>query len=266
MEEQEYNDQDSMPETGSIGIDEAMHHLKATVHDLRLKDACSRQKIRKLERDNHNLKTQIQELDTDIKSIEKQKGTDEQYLLKQQEIIVNLEIADAIKGEKVSQVDTLKDRVKLLKASNKRINQFEKDLRDATYNYDTNCSKILELQEIGEQVEDVDDEDKPSLVNELLVKIIDVLEKSVKAKEDQIECFKDGMERENNILSKQKAEIDQRYDQIKQLRVSTQKQIFELEKRLAYVEEGQGQDPDIGDSYSSLSAAQDSPIQGNLWL
>ena len=53
-----------------------------------------------MEKTNDKMEQKVGELKSNIEGLEKQKATDEQYLMKQQEIIVKLEMAEEI--EKVS--------------------------------------------------------------------------------------------------------------------------------------------------------------------
>jgi predicted Holliday junction resolvase-like endonuclease len=80
----------------SEGLSEAMNHMKQTLHDLRLHDAIHRQEIRKMERDNGKMENKMAELKLTIANFEKQKSVDEQYLMKQQEIITKSEMAEEI--------------------------------------------------------------------------------------------------------------------------------------------------------------------------
>lgn len=80
----------------SEAISEAMGNMKQTLHDLRLNDAIHRQEIRKMERDNGKMEKRMAELKNTIANLEKQKAVDEQYLMKQQEIITKSEMAEEI--------------------------------------------------------------------------------------------------------------------------------------------------------------------------
>jgi chromosome segregation ATPase len=95
MDEQS-NAEESSIANHSMGLEHAMDHLKSTLHEMKLQDAIHRQEIRKLEKENDKHENKISELKETIKNHEKQKSTDEQYLLKQQEIIINLEIAEKL--------------------------------------------------------------------------------------------------------------------------------------------------------------------------
>jgi hypothetical protein len=93
--------------------------MRETVHSLKLQDAIHRQEIRKLERANKALQSQDSgQLAAKLAELEKQKAVDEQYLLKQQELIVRLELASEL-GEKRSESDRLKEKLKSQRASNK---------------------------------------------------------------------------------------------------------------------------------------------------
>lgn len=80
----------------SEALSESMGNMKQTLHDLRLSDAIHRQEIRKMERDNDKMEKRMAELKNTIANLEKQKAVDEQYLMKQQEIITKSEMAEEI--------------------------------------------------------------------------------------------------------------------------------------------------------------------------
>jgi septal ring factor EnvC (AmiA/AmiB activator) len=96
MEDSQYQEEMSEAGNQSMGIDQALDHLKNTLHEMKLQDAIHRQNIRKLEKTNDKMEQKIGELKSNIEGLEKQKSTDEQYLMKQQEIIVKLEMAEEI--------------------------------------------------------------------------------------------------------------------------------------------------------------------------
>jgi uncharacterized protein YaaN involved in tellurite resistance len=94
--EEKYLQEEIEDQSQPDGVDEALDHMKQTLHDMKLQDAIHRQEIRKLERDNDKMETKIQELTSNISGLEKQKLTDEQYLMKQQEVITKSEMAEEI--------------------------------------------------------------------------------------------------------------------------------------------------------------------------
>lgn len=91
MEEENFEDQ-SQAESQSLGVEQALDHLKETLHQLKLQDAIHRQEIRKLEKNNDKYEKKIDTLKGTISGLEKQKATDETYLMKQQEIITKAEM------------------------------------------------------------------------------------------------------------------------------------------------------------------------------
>lgn len=91
--EEEYPQEESEIINQSEGLDEALDHMKKTLHEMKLQDAIHRQDIRKLEKGNDRMEKKIEELKTTAKKLEKQKAIDEQYLKKQQEVITKSEMA-----------------------------------------------------------------------------------------------------------------------------------------------------------------------------
>jgi chromosome segregation ATPase len=90
----EYQEENQESENLSLGLDQALDHLKNTLHQMKLQDAIHRQEIRKLEKDNDKSEAKINELKSSMATSQKQKKTDEQYLFKQQEVIVKLEMSE----------------------------------------------------------------------------------------------------------------------------------------------------------------------------
>lgn len=174
--DQQYLNEESEAGTESTGVEQALEHFKSTLHEMKLQDAIHRQTIRKLERDNDNMEQKMSELKQNIDQVEKQKKTDEQYLMKQQEVIVNLEMSEEIKGEKPTESEQYKDRVKFKKASLNRTKDLQSAMRETAFKSQTVSDEISELRENSARIEEIPEENRPSLVKDLLVKMIDVLE------------------------------------------------------------------------------------------
>lgn len=94
--------------------------------------------------------------------------------------------------------------------------------------------------------------------------MIDLLEKSVQAKEHEIEVLKKHVEIDNKATSDEISDIDRRSAGIKKLRVNAQKQIFELEKKLNYIENdlGEGAQPDV-ENLDELDLNKEATITNN---
>ena len=127
-EEQEYSDISMQQMDDQTEPDDyvEIRHMRETVHNMKLQDAIHRQTQRKIQRDNQRLEADSAKQLKSLAELEAQKGTDEQYLLKQQELIVKSEMAAEL-GDKVSEVDTLKDRIKAQRAANRASQEFLTD-------------------------------------------------------------------------------------------------------------------------------------------
>ena len=126
--DQEYSDISSQQMDDQTEPDDyvEIRHMRETVHNMKLQDAIHRQTQRKIQRDNQRLEANSAKQLKSLAELEAQKGTDEQYLLKQQELIVKSEMAAEL-GDKVSEVETLKDRIKAQRAANRASQEFLAD-------------------------------------------------------------------------------------------------------------------------------------------
>lgn len=285
--EDPFENAESIMSAQSEGVEEALEHYKSILHDLRLQDAIYRQKIRKLENQNYQLD-----------KVEKSKsGEDEQYLMKQQEMIVTLEMAEEIPGERATEIETFKDRLKFKNTSLKRAKNLQSNLREAAYKTQCTAENIAELYNNIARVESMPDNNKPTFVKDLMVKLINSLEslesQSVQTKANntsvassknesktttkgkgkqentkagqkpsqgaelktaKLSTFDDGIfkvsyiqfsnfkiciltyQKDNQALRGEISDLERRDKEIKRLRVNAQKQIFNIEKKLNYIE------------------------------
>lgn len=89
LEYTEQNDDSPIRDDQSEALTETLAQMRDTVHNLKLQDAIHRQEIRKLERSNKKLEgLDSADQAKKLAELEKQKAVDEQYLMKQQELIV----------------------------------------------------------------------------------------------------------------------------------------------------------------------------------
>jgi len=68
-------------------FNEAMERMKKTIEEIHLRDAMNAKQIQKLRAEIGGLKERIGNLDVDLKSTEKTKELDSNYLLKQEEVL-----------------------------------------------------------------------------------------------------------------------------------------------------------------------------------
>ena len=165
--EDPFENAESIVSAQSEGVEEALEHMKSVLHELRLQDAIYRQKIRKLENQNYELSKS---------EISSKAGEDEQYLMKQQELIVTLEMAEEIPGERATEVETYKDRLKFKNSSLKRSKELQASLRDVAHKGQYITEDIAELYNNISRVEKIPDNNKPVFVKDLMVKLINSLE------------------------------------------------------------------------------------------
>ena len=72
--------------------------------------------------------------DKTLDGYKKQSGTDEKYLLQQQELIVKLEMASEL-GERANETDSLRDEVKARRAANQKQTEFVQEYQHIVHQY-----------------------------------------------------------------------------------------------------------------------------------
>ncbi|CAI2372305.1 unnamed protein product [Moneuplotes crassus] len=268
--EEMYLEGESEIQIQSEGIDEAVTYMKQTLHDMKLQDAIHRQDIRKLEKGNSKMEEKIEKLKKNIDQLEKQKTTDTQYLLKQNEFLTKVLMAKKIDASNeetgkpnTKTTDTHKERLKNKKESVKRT----KELVDITNELEYKSSSILgEAQQLNQDIEQVEkypEEHRSAIVKSLFMNMMNLMEnldsaskvsdykgdtsalsqntstlnksESKLAKQDVLDCK---ISNDNDIIKKQIEDIDFRTSVIKKMRISAQKDIFEIEKKLDFIEKG----------------------------
>mmetsp|Transcript_3417 Transcript_3417/g.2871 ORF Transcript_3417/g.2871 Transcript_3417/m.2871 type:complete len:304 (-) Transcript_3417:198-1109(-) len=242
--------------------------MKKTLHDMKLQDAIHRQNIRKLEKGNN--KSEIEELETTVTQLEKQKAIDEQYLLKQQEIITKSELTQNLeaavskpkgKNSKSVGMDTHKEQLKYKKESLVRAQEVLETTKDLEYKTGRIVGDVHQLSEDAEQIEKYPEEDRAPIVKKLFMTMMELMEnldavakpenskvnvsklshsRTFTKKSDKFtkgDILDIALAEDNEIIKKQIEDIDTKNSVVKRMRVSAQKGIFNLEKKLKYIED-----------------------------
>jgi len=90
---------------------DTISNMREVLHNMKLQDAIHRQNIWKLEWENKNLETESAGQQKTLNELNKQKSIDEQYLIKQQELIFKIEMAAEL-GERPTDTENLKEQIK----------------------------------------------------------------------------------------------------------------------------------------------------------
>ena len=136
------------------------------------------------------------------------------YLLKQQELIVKSEMATEL-GEKVSEVDTLKDLIKAQRAANRASQDFLTDYSAKVDRMAVYADKIHQLRELAAQIPQTDERHQGKLVNETYAKLIELLEGSIQAREDSARVLRDGYTQQLDTLKTNKDALTAKTGKVK---------------------------------------------------
>ena len=101
-----------------------------------------------------------------------------------------------------------------------------------TQDFKSYSDKINELDDLTNQIPDAADEHQGRLFNESLVRMMGLLEESVKIKERELEILKSGYGAHHKVMREKNEVIKQKTIKVKKIRVSTQKEIVDIEWKL----------------------------------
>lgn len=134
-------------------LSETLANMRETVHNMKLNDAIHRQNARKMERENRKLEDESSKQQKHLTELERQKAIDEQYLIKQNELIYKLQTATQL-GERANESDNLKDEIREQRESNRENLEFVQQLEEKVDEIETYFAKMKELDELTDLIPD----------------------------------------------------------------------------------------------------------------
>ena len=201
--------------------------LKEYVHELKLKGAISRQELAKAQRENQQLQEEIKQLEEETKKLEKTLASDERYLQRQEEelsvlraaIVPNPEALNRRIEELTREIEASKECVSDLKRSQER----EISLCVEAKNEQMRLKELLTAGNIPEALT-------------LMKHQISIYEEQLSCKEKASKLVEERYQKHLELVDKEKNDLQQELEQVKSARVNDQRTLYDLERRVAYLE------------------------------
>ncbi|CDW83664.1 UNKNOWN [Stylonychia lemnae] len=218
-----------------IILQESLQSIKETNHQLKLNDAITRNKIRKTERDCEVLKEEQSKIQKIIAKVEKQHNTDQQYLMKQQELKARYEIDLSLLS--LNNLDQGSEIKAKLQSENLNLKQLQ-DQMQHSQNDSQQCLQQLNQIELmlNQPLQSSQPGETPQgmntdALNQIIIEVVDVYERSIKRKNGEIDMIKSCLVKEKQKLQDDKDKIQKQVKLLQQKRVQQQKSLCELEKK-----------------------------------
>jgi len=211
----------------SLVTDDPQPDLKEYVHELKLKGAISRQELAKAQRENQQLQDEIKQLEEETKKLEKTLASDERYLQRQEEelsvlraaVVPNPEALTKRLEELGREIDASKECVASLKRSQER----EIALCVEAKNEQMRLRDLLSAGNVPEALA-------------LMKHQINIYEEQLNCKETAAKLVEGRYQRHLELVEKEKNDLQRELDSVKEARVNDQRALYDLERRVAYLE------------------------------
>lgn len=211
----------------SLVSDDPQPDLKEYVHELKLKGAISRQELAKAQRENQQLQDEIKQLEEETKKLEKTLASDERYLQRQEEelsvlraaVVPNPEALNKRLEELSREIDASKECVASLKRSQER----EIALCVEAKNEQMRLRDLLSAGNVPEALA-------------LMKHQINIYEEQLSCKEVAAKLVEERYQRHLELVEKEKNDLQRELDSVKEARVNDQRALYDLERRVAYLE------------------------------
>ena len=200
--------------------------LREYVHELKLKGAISRQELAKSQRENQQLQEEIKKLDEEAKRLEKALGSDERYLQRQEEelsvlraaIVPDPEVLTRRIEELTSEIEASKDCLSELK----RVQDRELTL-------------CMESSNEQKQLKQLLSNNIPEALG-LMKHQISLYEEQLACKDRATRLVEERYQKHLRLAEKEKADLLAELELVKTARVNDQRSLYDLERRVAYLE------------------------------
>lgn len=211
----------------SAASEEQNPGLREYVHELKLKGAISRQELAKSQRENQQLQDEIRKLDDEAKRLEKALGSDERYLQRQEEelsvlraaIVPDPEVLTRRIEELTSEIEASKDCLSELKRTQDR----ELTLCMESNNEQKQLKELLLSNNIPEALA-------------LMKHQISLYEEQLTCKDRATRLVEERYLKHLRLVEKEKADLVAELELVKTARVNDQRSLYDLERRVAYLE------------------------------
>jgi len=211
----------------SSTVEEQHPGVREQTHELKLKGAISRQELAKSQRENLLLQEELKKLDEEAKRLEKTLTSDERYLQRQEEELSVLRAAIVPNPEELSR--RMEEHSRAIEASKqclaelKRTQEREVALCVETNNEERQIKDFLAANNISEALT-------------LMKRQIGIYEEQLACKEKATRLAEQRFQQHLELIEKEKQDLMAELEHIKTVRVSDQRELYTLERRVAYLE------------------------------
>jgi len=225
LKEGVYNEPDSQALVDSYST------MRETVHNLQLKDAIHRQTIQKLQRESDEFRTENKDFRIRIEKLERERDRDGEYLIKQEEELSKLRVAGKTKGS-AAEISKVKDANEKLKIEKTNMEAFVNEAIGINQQRD-------EIDTLARNIEGILTSNKQlseSKMIEILKNQVKIYEKKLSERDSDTKLSREFYIHENQKLKEENEKLGSQFSDMKRDRVEDQKLIFELERRLGFVQ------------------------------
>ena len=188
---------------------------------MKLKDAVNRTTMRKVERENGELKEKLDTLGKQLEKLEKQKENDKLYLLRQEELILQLQ-QEALLQQPTTEAEKLQKMTAKAQEEHSVAESFGAKMSavagETTQLKDALGGKLELMASLHERSE----ADKVN-VTQYLMEVLAMLDKGLELKDKEAEALRTGFDMENARVVKENDELREMVDTLKSERVGNQK-------------------------------------------
>lgn len=211
----------------SATLEDPNSGVREQMHELKLKSAIARQEFAKSQRENSQLQEELKKLDAETKRLEKTLTSDERYLQRQEEELSVLraaivpdpaELAQRIEAQ-TQDIESAKDCLSQLK----RIQDREIAISMEISNDEKRIKELLAENSIPEALA-------------LMKRQISLCEEQLVCKDTATRLVEQRYLQHLELIEKEKRDLQAELDLVKTERVSDQRELYTLERRVAYLE------------------------------
>ena len=201
--------------------------LREYVHELKLKGAISRQELAKSQRENQQLQDEIKRLDEEAKRLEKALSSDERYLQRQEEEL------SVLRAAIVPDPEALNRRVEEL---NHEIASSKDSLAELKRTYDREIALCIETNNEQKHLKELLAANNIPEALTLMKRQINIYEEQLVCKDKATRIVEQRYQEHLELIEKEKADLLAELELVKTARVNDQRSLYDLERRVAYLE------------------------------
>lgn len=201
--------------------------LREHIHELKLKGAINRQELAKSQRENQQLQEEIKKLDEEAKRLEKALSSDERYLQRQEEELSVLRAAIVPDPEALSR--RIEELTLEIEASKECLSELKRT-------QDREISLCMESNQEQKQLKELLATNNIPEALALMKQQISLYEEQLTCKEKATRLVEERYQKHLQLVEKEKADLIAELELVKTARVNDQRSLYDLERRVAYLE------------------------------